>query len=172
MSLSLATREAIPSDADSIHAVHLACIHEICSTFYNKDQVDTWSKRSTPEQFAKHITNEDSVFLVAEIPTKELIGFAHFGKSKDSRFSNKVDFEIYGFYVSPSHGRKGVGKTLMAEVERQAVELGRKGDMGVCSTLNAVPFYEKCGFVVIKDGTRCIGGACQGLESKIMEKIM
>ncbi len=60
----------------------------------------------------------------------------------------------------------------MAEVERQAVELGRKGDMGVCSTLNAVPFYEKCGFVVIKDGTRCIGGACQGLESKIMEKTM
>lgn len=163
-------REAVPSDARSIHIIHLACIQEICAPFYSEDQISTWSKRSTPELFSKHITEENSTFIVAETEAKEIVGFTHFGKSKDSRFSSKVDFEIYGFYVSPSYGRKGVGRVLITETNRQAKEQEFKGDMGVVATLNAVPFYEKCGFTVVRNASHCIGGACQGLESKIMEK--
>ncbi len=163
-------RKAVASDAEAVQVIHLACIREICASFYSEDQISTWSKRSTPELFTKHITDEESTFVVGETETKEIVAFAHFGKSKDSRFSSKVDFEVYGFYVSPSHGRKGVGATLMTEITRRSIELGCTGDLGVVATLNAVPFYEKSGFVVIKDSTHCIGGACQGLESKIMEK--
>ena len=171
MSLFFSFREAQESDASSIHSIHSLCIHELCSTHYTKDQIDTWAKRQTPERFAKFIAQKDTVFLVAEtLESKEVIGFGHMGKSKDPRFSSHVDYEVYGFYISPSFGRRGVGKALMTELERQAIRLGCKGYMGVCATLNAVPFYEKCGYVVIKEGVHCLGSTCVDLECKIMEK--
>ena len=61
-----------------------------------------------------------------------------------------------------------MGRRLLGEVERRAVELGCNGHIGVCSTLNAVPFYESCGYVVVRDGLH--GSGPEALECKIMEK--
>ena len=171
MSMFFSFREAQESDATSIYSIHSSCIHELCSTHYSKDQIDTWAKRQTPEQFAKFIAQNDTVFLVAEtIDSKEVIGFGHMGKCIDPRFSSHVDYEVYGFYISPSFGRRGVGKALMTELESRAVRLGCKGYMGVCATLNAVPFYDTCGYVGVKDGVHCLRSTCMDLECKIMEK--
>ena len=87
MSSPLVIREAVQSDAESIHTIHCACIRELCSMSYSQHQLDPWLQRSTPERFTKFITQEDTVFLVIETSeSHKVIGFAHMGKCNDTRF--------------------------------------------------------------------------------------
>ena len=99
----------------------------------------------------------------------EMAAFGHLGQCGDrERYSSEVTFEVFGFYVSPKVQRRGVGRKLMAELERRAMAQGCVR-LGVCSTLNAIPFYEACGFVVIKDShCHSLGGV--ELECKVLEK--
>ena len=99
----------------------------------------------------------------------EIAAFGHLGQRGDhERYSSQVKFEVFGFYVSPKVQRRGVGRRLMAELERRAMAQGCVR-LGVCSTLNATPFYEACGFVVIKDShCHSLGGV--ELKCKVLEK--
>ena len=167
---NLTIRDAVESDADSILQVHASSVRHLCSAHYSKEQISGWVERQSKERFVQLIARNDD-FVVAEDGSGQVIGFGHLGPCTDrERFASDVNFEVYGFYVSPLVTRQGVGRRLMAEVERRALEQGCV-KLGVCSTLTATPFYEACGFIVCKDShCHSLGGV--DLECKVLEKSM
>lgn len=56
--------------------------------------------------------------------------------------------EVGMLYVHPAHARRGVGKALLDEVERQARELGLKR-LHACASLVAEPLFKRQGFAAI-----------------------
>lgn len=164
-------RDAEESDTEGIMRVHTDCILKVCSSHYSQDQVQRWAQAQTLQRYASLVSRPDHFVLVVERgDSKRVVGFGHMGRS-EGRFSPEVDFEIYSFYVSPAVSRRGVGRMLYAELERRALRQGGCG-IGVKSSLNAVPFYEACGFV--GDGGAGVGvhmgGGVVELECKSLEK--
>ena len=121
------------------------------------------------QRYASFIMQKDSEFVVVLDKNDScIVAFGHMGKKSSKEFSAEVDYEVYGFYVSPSVGRRGVGRMLYQELEKRAVEQGGHG-MGVKSTLNAVPFYVACGFELMEDKGMCFHGAGY-LECRLLKK--
>ena len=161
-------RDAVEADAEGIMRVHLDCIHKVCGPHYTPKQVESWAKRQSLQRYISFLQQRNEFVVV--LPNSDCHGnvmaFGHMGKEIKGKFSAWVDFELYGFYVSPDNLRQGIGKVLYSELERRAaIEQGGSG-IGVVSTLNAVPFYEACGFEVV--GVYFHGDL--QLESRIMEK--
>lgn len=161
-------RDAVEADAEKIWQVHIDSIKELCSSHYSSEQIRDWVGRQTRERYSQLIARNDD-FVVAEDRDGKVIGFGHLGQCTDhDRYSPQVNFEVFGFYVSPLVKRQGVGRRLMGELEKRAVEQGCV-KLGVCSTLNATPFYEACGFVLTKNShCHSLGGV--ELECHVLEK--
>ena len=90
-------------------------------------------------------------FIIAEIDN-EAVGFASF-KDKE----NGV-FKLDKLYVLPQLQNKGTGKQLLAEVIKRVLEVGGKEiQLQVNRKNNAVGFYTKMGFEIIRQEDFSIG---------------
>ncbi len=164
-------READEKDVEGIMKVHIDCIQKLCSSHYSQDQIQQWVGGQSLQRYASFVKQEDSTFIVVlDQKDSRIVAFGHMGKKSCDKFSADIDFELYGFYVSPTVGRRGVGRKLYQELERRAVEQGGHG-MGVMSTLNAVPFYQACGFELMAESDTCYHGAGH-LECRLLKKLI
>ena len=107
--------------------------------FYPKSWIDYTVKRQTPERFLEKAKTMN--FYVAR-HKEESIGCACVGQY------NNLDDEcvIVSFCVAHKWQGKGIGKALMKMLEQDEVYL-RSRRVEVASSLNALPFYLKNGFV-------------------------
>ena len=166
--MAAAIRDAIESDAESIWRIHTESIAKICSTRYSPSDIETWVQRQQPEKYVPFIRQD--TFIVAQTTTQTLLGFGHMG----SRDGCSSSMEIKGLYVSPESAGKGIGKMLMRELEKRARDRGCKL-LVLASSLNAVGFYESCGFCVTNQSgshcAQCTSGH-QSLQCTNMEKTL
>ena len=163
-------RDAREADAEGIMRVHVDCILKLCSSHYSEERIQRWSSSQSLERYISFIKDESDFVVVTSKQDDTVLAFGHMGKSREG-FSGDINFEIFGFYVSPQVARRGVGKMLSAELERRALEQGARG-IGVKSSLNAIPFYEACGFRQTAACGSCVGGRDVELECKPMEKVL
>lgn len=56
---------------------------------------------------------------------------------------------LYHLFVAPPHQGKGLGRGLWLRVKQSALQAGNGGRFTVNSSLNAVSFYERLGFVPV-----------------------
>jgi predicted N-acetyltransferase YhbS len=100
----------------------------------------------------------DRVLIVA-IDESDIVGFAQFNPRLSS---------IEAVHVSPKHAGRGIGRALVNEVETKARSLGTC-KITANSSLNAVAFYSKCGYLRRGPGKyRCKSGV--ELETVMFEK--
>ena len=59
---------------------------------------------------------------------------------------NQETAEVEAVYVSPGAGRRGIGLEILRKLEERASALGLRV-LRLNASLNAVPFYEKAGYV-------------------------
>jgi GNAT superfamily N-acetyltransferase len=131
-------RKAIESDATTIHELHLRSVRQLCSRVYSQEIIDGWLKNRTPGGYLPGINRGE--MYVAEISGK-IVGFGH-----------TIPGEIAAIYVEPAYARQGIGTKLMEHGVKMA-SVGASGSIKVESTLNARPFYEKCGFTLKREIT-------------------
>ena len=67
-----------------------------------------------------------------------------------SRFEDQPALQVRGMAVDPMHHRRGIGRVLLIEIERLAVERGVMLLWANCRS-PAVAFYTKAGWSVISD---------------------
>ncbi len=66
------------------------------------------------------------------------------------------DAELEGLFVEPTEWRKGVGRALVQQIAREAINWGATR-LRVLANENAVPFYEAVGFTSIGEQVTPLG---------------
>jgi putative acetyltransferase len=141
-------RPATPGDCENILAAHVGAIRELCRAEYSETQLAGWAERLTPAGYLPAIAK--NTFLVAEYSGR-VVAFAEFAPSRG---------EVVAMYVHPEHARTGIGTRLFREIEQVAAASGLAA-MHLSSSLSAVSFYERLGFVA---GPRSVHRLGNGTE--------
>ena len=124
-------RQATAADRASICGVHRSSARSLGGGFYTHEEIERWVAAMTPDRYTPHIDE----MVVAE-EHGAVVGFAWLG----------AEGAIHAVYVAPGAAGKGVGSALLKRVEEIAAGRGQTR-VTLDASLNAVPFYERHGFV-------------------------
>ena len=127
-------RRARREDCQSIGSVHAAAVRGIRTNLYTPEEIQAWAIPRKPESYEESIRSKE--FLVAE-EGGVIVGFG---------VLNQERAEVEAVYVSPGAGRRGIGLEVLRRLEERARALGL-GVLRLNASLNAVPFYERAGYV-------------------------
>ena len=129
-------RQATLADADDMHRVHTASVRALCARTYESAVIDGWLSGRSAAGYVSGISRGMSA--VAERRAR-VIGFCE-----------AVPGEVLAVFVVPECAGGGVGTALL----RHAVALagGPATSVRLEATLNAVGFYERCGFRAVRLG--------------------
>jgi N-acetylglutamate synthase-like GNAT family acetyltransferase len=127
-------RRARREDCQSIGSVHAAAVGAIGTALYTAEEIQAWAVPRKPESYEELIRSKE--FFVAEAGGV-ILGFG---------VLNQESAEVEAVYVSPDVGRRGIGLEVLRKLEERARALGLKV-LRLNASLNAVPFYEKAGYV-------------------------
>ncbi|MBP6964989.1 MAG: GNAT family N-acetyltransferase [Armatimonadetes bacterium] len=151
-------RPAVTDDAESLRAIFASSIQELSKDHYDSVQIESWSEGFSVEQVRDMIGRGSTYVAESE---GQAIGFVEI---------NLVDREVSMVYVSPEYARRGVAKSLMRHAEAAARDAGI-AEVHLRSSLNAVPFYERMGYRVVRTGIHCDAHGVT-FECTMMERVL
>jgi putative acetyltransferase len=150
-------RPALPADHGDLAILFQASIEELALDAYTDEQRALWAaKAEDVTAWSKHLAG--CLVLVAE-EDGEPVGFA---AMRDNAIVENV-------HVHPDMAFMGVGRTLMDALERLAEARGAK-KLSVAATDNALPFFERLGFVAVRRATLSVGD--EWIASMVMDKAL
>ena len=124
------------SDAKAVSQMTKDNLKNVIALAYSKRVIDAWLRvESTPKQLIEEAKKIDGFVAVDK---GEIVGSVYLDGN-----------QFRHFYVKRSHQGKGRGSYMVSQLEKVAKKRGYK-EVQVKSVLNAVEFYEKCGFRKIK----------------------
>jgi N-acetylglutamate synthase-like GNAT family acetyltransferase len=138
------------SDYEEIHTVMQTSAREISRKVYHKELVDTFDKfyiDKTKDYIKQTLETPDNHTIVAK-DNNRIIGFVQLK-------INKKNGIISHLYILTGYEGNSIGTQLFSLIKEQAVELNIT-KLIIESTLNALTYYEKLGFVnngLIPDGS-------------------
>lgn len=143
-------READPADAPDIARVHDTALRRQGEAHYPDDQLDAMAPpdRDPDAVDGGILARSDRYVAVAELDGT-LVGVG--GVQLETG-------QLLGVFVHPDHMGEGVGSALYERLEARAREAGLE-TLTIRSALNAVEFYEACGF---ERGERTAGESAGG----------
>lgn len=156
----------LSSDAKALLEIHAAAVHQTAASAYSPDILDQWARRPiTCDRIDRirqgWIENPENRMVVARCDGR-VVGFGFIAK----------DSELQGLYVHPDYGRRGIGASIFAALEQEAIGLGLS-HLKVSASLNAEAFYRKQGFEVIGCGVHRLGSgqeiACVKMRKSLSE---
>ncbi|MEF8840073.1 MAG: GNAT family N-acetyltransferase [Haloarculaceae archaeon] len=157
-------RPATPEDALAVFALHVASIRTFGPEGYEPGQVRVWARKDHgPEGYP--IADDAHHFVVAE---REGV-VAGFADLVPDSADVDAEGEVRAVYVHPEHAGRGVGAALLAELEGYARGAGLDS-LELSASLNAVGFYERAGYVRVREDAHDTGGAA--LEVVVFRKAL
>ncbi len=136
--MSIEIRAAQPHDAPAISRVIIDALRISNARDYSAEVIQRLESNFTAEHIGKLI--ETRLVLVA-LQSQQLLGTA----SLDGQVIRTV-------FVDPTQQGKGIGRRLMAAIERLAQERGAS-ELLVPSSLTAQGFYRQLGFTLLREVT-------------------
>ena len=127
-------RRVTQEDLPEVAAMHRASILDLCAAHYSAAELSLWTDALQPAKYTALLAGRQ--FLVAE-EDGQILGFGVLDLSQSL---------INATYVSPKAVRRGVGRSLVKAMEDLAKQ-GGVSRLHLSSTLNAVRFYERLGYV-------------------------
>ena len=142
--IAFTIRPATSADADALCALHKASVRALCLGAYTAEEIEAWLREREPAGFRHAMTKGGETILVAE----------HDGSV--AGFASIKEAMLFSLYVDPADGR-GAGQALLQAAEDEVRRRGATA-LSLQSTLNAVPFYRKHGYMREARSTRRLGG--------------
>ncbi|MBD2112074.1 MULTISPECIES: GNAT family N-acetyltransferase [Cyanophyceae] len=136
---------AKPEDAQALLEIHAAAVHQTAAPYYSHEILNNWSRRPITSDRIERVRQR-----WIEHPDRRVIVARHSGQVVGYGFIHK-DGELQSLYTHPNYGRRGIGASILATLEREAIALGLT-DLRLNASLNAAAFYQKQGFEVIEPG--------------------
>ena len=145
MDSGISIRPATIEDIFSIQYIAFSTWPVAYSAILSQEQLDYMLDLFYNENSLKEQMNKGHTFLIAEY-NNEAIGFAAYNFIADKTY------KLQKLYVLPTIQQKGSGKVLLMEVIDRVKALGaKKLQLNVNRHNKALLFYEKMGFVIIKE---------------------
>jgi GNAT superfamily N-acetyltransferase len=129
-------RAAWDCDAEAISQVIVSALRETNAKDYPRKDIERLAQIFGPAAVLD-MMGKRKVFVATS--GQRIVGTA----SLDGR-------AVHAVFVAPDVQRRGVGRQLMAEVERTARSTGM-APLVVQSSVTAVPFYARLGFKAVRD---------------------
>ena len=136
--MQITIRKMRSEDAKVIAELHKKVVREINSEFYSQGAIKEWTKDISEENVKHQFQNSD--WIAAESNNK-LVGFGQY---------SVVDGEIYQINVSPDFLNQNIGRKLYDYMENDFMSR-RVEKISLNSTLNAIGFYQKLGFKIVRE---------------------
>lgn len=131
----ISIRPARPDEARVIFDIHYASVHTLCAHAYSHEHIAHWFDGRGPEIHG-HLLSAGRLWLA--VVDDEVVGFVAAEPG-----------EVTLLFVKPGGTTRGVGTALFQHGLVEAAR-GASGPVIVVSTMNAVPFYERFGFVAVE----------------------
>ena len=131
-------RPAALDDAESIERLRHAAVHKHGIRSYSQEQLNQWAPAPSADRIRavrRAIQSDQEVMIVAVVGNR----VAGFGSIIPA------GHELRAVYVHPDFARRGVGRTILRELEAVARDLGLD-HLDARSSLNAEPFYNAQGY--------------------------
>ena len=139
-------RRGLPADALAILEAHRSAVRSTAATHYSQAIVDEWGPADIATErvknFERWIERGEEVIVVAVDSTDAVIGFGSIVPSNS---------ELRAVYVAAAHGRRGIGRAILSQLETLAREAGLN-ELSMDASMNAVPFYAANGFMSLGPG--------------------
>lgn len=136
--MDLTIRKATADDAAEAWALRTVAIRHACRGLYADDLLELWT--------AGEITDDFVAFVVQQFYVATVNG-AVVGTGFVDLDAGRVD----AIFVRPEMMGQGIGRRIVAFCEERARRAGL-AMLTLDATLNAAPFYRRCGFVGEKVG--------------------
>ncbi|WP_203580351.1 GNAT family N-acetyltransferase [Microbacterium hibisci] len=133
-------------DARATLTIFLAAITETAAADYSPEQVQAWARpdrRNLTEWDAARKSRNTYVAVIGG----EVVGFS------DVAETGYIDM----MFVSPTHARRGVARTLLTTLEQRARDAGASR-LTADVSITARPFFERAGFQVVAEQHPVTGG--------------
>jgi GNAT superfamily N-acetyltransferase len=144
----ISIRIATDSDISGISRLLRSLSHTYIVSPDNPE-VDTFLATLKEDAIATFIRRPDVVYFVAIAPTAELIGAAAISGARS----------VEHLFVETGYQGIGLGRRLWEHLRDRAIDSGNPGLFIVNSSVNAVPIYERFGFVRAAPKVERFGGA-------------
>jgi len=152
----ISVRKAHQDDMPGIWRVHASSVRVLCTSHYSAEQIEAWVGKMIPERY--HPTMPASRVIFVAQDDSQLIGF-----------STLDGDTIRAVYVDPGYTGRGVGRRLLAALEKEAIS--RNSDiLRLDASLNSVGFYEAAGYDFVEDGLHSVMGSDVQIPCARMEK--
>lgn len=134
-------RRAVREDAEACWNIRNLSIREGCKPSYHATVLEAWTPEAMPDNYRKVIT--ENPFFVVEVPDAGLVSTGYLDLSSES---------VEAIFTLPDHFGKGFASLVIETIKGEAYKRGLK-QLTLSSTPNAQTFYEKHGFIFIKEST-------------------
>ncbi len=126
-------------------------IIEVCAPDYNNDEevIEEWISNKTIQNVTSWIESTKLFSMVCVTGNDNVVGFGLI----------TFDGEILLNYVLPEFLYQGIGKKMLALMEKKMISIGVH-EITVTSSITAKPFYERNGYE--KSGEPIMVGSVQG----------
>ncbi len=131
-------RAATAADINAMWALRTRAIIHSCPDHYPPDVIAPWSAAPVPRSYPALVQSGGAVIAEEQ---GAMLGYA---------ILDLATGEVDAVFVDPAAGKLGIGKTMLAALERMAIGRGCTR-MYLSASLNAVAFYRAAGLVALRN---------------------
>ncbi len=150
--MSITIRPMTSADARIFLDIHRAAVHNVPRDVYGELLIAEWAPLPiTADAIAKVEANAENEYrLIAEWKGQPA-GIGSLVAAKN---------ELRACYVAPRAGRYGVGTAIVRGLEAAAIDFGLDY-LELDASINAIPFYQECGYGLMRLGLHTLGSGRQ-----------
>lgn len=158
--MALIIRSFQPGDARVWLEVHRAAVHGTAVSVYPHSVIEAWSPEGRLADLESVVWDPLGIKILAVLGD-EVVGIGEVVPAAN---------ELRACYVSPDHGRRGVGQAIVGELEQIARSRGARS-LNLDASLNAEAFYGRLGYAVLAHAEHRLGSgekmACVKLSKRL-----
>lgn len=132
-------RLAVPEEAEECWNIRNLSIREGCKPSYSAKVLEAWTPEAMPEHYREIIT--ENPFFFVELPDTGLVATGYLDLTEGS---------VEAIFTLPDFFGKGFASLIIETIKEEAMARGLK-QLTLTSTPNAQTFYEKHGFMFIRE---------------------
>lgn len=132
-------RRASPDEAQALWRIRNQAIRHGCKSSYDEKIIAAWTPERMPAGYSKAVA--ENPFFVVDCPS---------GKPASTGFLDLSSGSVEAIFTLPSFAGQGMAGIIMEAIKKEARERGFT-KLTLSSTPNAATFYEKHGFILVRE---------------------